>query len=386
MVMLQTTNNLRHLPTQNWQPGNKVRILQNGHEAYPAMLKAITHASQRVWLANYSQVNGEVYADFQRALVAAAHRGVDVRVLIDAHGSDAPNKTQAQELRAAGAHVVRFRPLSWLAPWTYNKRLHKKLLIIDDADCFSGGVGLADFWARPWGPYPKAWRDTHFLITGPAVSAFASSFALPWNRFCERAQKLPISSEPVTNSAGKTPIAVIDSPTSTFAAAAARAELLRWIDSASTRLDIVTAYYGPDETVFNCLIAAAQRGVAVRLICNGPYSTHAIAQRSGQVRYRKFVEAGGNIYEYLPTKIHAKLMLVDVRYTIAGSPNINMRSSYHDEEIVISIDDKTVTSQLEREFERDLKNCRHITLQNLSEHRNGYETGNRLRHLLRYFF
>lgn len=364
-----------------WQNGNSVEVFEAAESAYPAMLSAISSATHRVWIANYCHRQGRVYDEFLTALIAAAQRGVDVRILFDHHGSDPLTPEQANGLKTAGVKVTVYHPLRRLKPWRYNKRLHKKILITDET-AFTGGIGIADFWTSPSEHYPVAWRDTHFKLEGPVVRSLTKAFVEPWNRF---ATSIISATGPVPSAKGTTPIAVTNSPVTRGLTPAAELQL-QWIMAATRSITLTTAYFTPTTHLMAALKAAVERGVTVTIICNGPYHTHPIAQRAGQVSYAAALAAGIAIYEYQLTKMHAKLIVVDDRYSIIGSPNLNTRSSYHDEEIALSIDSTELATTLAKAFKRDLVNSKAVTSEQLAGLPWQYRLGNRIRYGLRYFF
>lgn len=377
----KNTKNYPLLTNLAWQDGNSVEVFEAAESAYPAMLSAVGSATHRAWIANYCHRQGHTYDEFLAALIAAAQRGVDVRILFDHHGSDPLTTEQANALKTAGVKVTVYHPLRRLAPWRYNKRLHKKILITDET-AFTGGVGIADFWTDPSEHYPVAWRDTHFKLEGPAVGSLAKAFVEPWNRF---ATSIVSAEGPTPTTKGTTPIAVTDSPVTRGLTPAAELQL-QWITTAAKRITLTTAYFTPTAHLMAALAAAVKRGVTVTIICNGPYHTHPIAQRAGQVSYAAALAAGIAIYEYQPTKMHAKLIVIDDRYSIVGSPNLNTRSSYHDEEIALSIDSTELAAALAKAFKHDLTNSKAVTAEQLAGLPWQYRLGNRIRYGLRYFF
>lgn len=349
-----------------------VQRLYDASEGYPAMLQAIANAKQRVWLANYCQIDDIAYLPFQQALLAAAERGCDVRVLVDSYGSSAPDLKQAHALRAVGAHVTHFNAYSFQL-WRFNKRLHKKILLVDDAVGFTGGLGIAAFWQQPTVKYPLAWRDTHFKLTGPALNLLEQGFASSWNKFAH--DKVVVQPGPAEPG-----ISLIDSQPLVRKARITKL-LVDTINSAEHSLDMTTAYFGPIKPVGLALARAAKRGVTVRVICNGPHSTHPIAQRAGSAQYDKLAAAGVQLYEYQPTKIHAKLCVVDNSLSLIGSANLNSRSAQHDEELCLRIENKDLAQQLTSDFEADLANCQVVGKLSWSKKLNA-----RLAALLSYYF
>ena len=332
---------------------NHIARLTDATEAYPAMLDAIAAARSSVWLANFCMQRGSAFDRFYEALLAAAKRGVAVKLLLDAYGSADNDPTQLQTLQAAGVEIVWFRPRRLAAIWYYNRRLHKKLLIVDGTVGFTGGIGVADFWIAP-AQYPLAWRDTHFRVVGPMVAAMAQSFAQSWNEFSARPLKVR-ASVPNTTATNSVPRGALHS-------SPAEELLVGLITSATTELNLTTAYFSPTRRVVRALRAAAKRGVRVRVLANGPYGTHPHAIDAGRHGYTRLLASDVRIFEYQPTKIHAKITVADGAVSCIGSINLNFRSMHHDEEFNLTVRDGTLATQLNRDFERDLTNAHEIRL------------------------
>jgi cardiolipin synthase len=338
--------------------GNSIKIILNGPDSYSAMLAAIAKAKDRIYFANYCFQQGVAFDRFFELLAAKAKEGVEVRVLADEYGSSRTDPSQIASLRLAGVDWQWFNPWQTGRFWRYNHRLHKKLLIIDDATAFTGGVGVADFWLQPTPEYKHFWRDTHFQIAGPIVGDMQASFVRSWNQD-ERHLLSAARGRDRGKHGGSTPMAPVDSHPRGGLTAVGEF-YLTMIQSAQSTLTITTAYFGPDQTIRRALIAAAKRGVAVRLLVNGPFATHKVALEAGRHHYQPLLAAGVHIYEYQPTKIHAKLVVADGKISSIGSGNLNSRSLHLDEEFNIAVDDPKFAGQLEAQFEKDLEHARQV--------------------------
>jgi cardiolipin synthase A/B len=330
--------------------GNTIQTLLEAAEAYPAILDAITDAKESIRFANYCMVPGEAFGRFGEALAEAAGRGVAVQIMLDRYGSQDTYPQHLAALLEAGVELRWKREFEPRHPFRYNQGLHKKLLIIDNKNGFLGGVGIGDFWLGSTPRYPAAWRDTHFAVTGAVVGALTSAFDQSWEG--EKAQPLPgyDTTTPINSqSKGWPQLAPVGKT------------MLDLIAATTKQLNITTGYFGPSRPIARALRAAARRGVRIRVLTNGPYCTHIAARDAGRHLYGPLLAAGIHIYEYQPTKIHAKVITSDGPTSLIGSANLNFRSLYHDEEFSLLIRNRTLTTQLDEQFEHDLKSAQEIT-------------------------
>lgn len=341
--------------------GNTIRVLHDAAETYPAMLAAIEGARHSVYLANYCMIRGRAFDRFHEVLMAAAQRGVDVRILLDAYGSKDNDPAQIQALRDAGAKVAWFQPFHPLQPHRYNRRLHKKLMIVDNKIGFTGGIGVRDYWLQH-PDYPAPWRDTHFQLEGPIVADMIGAFARSWNPW--GSSPLPKVKPPAQSTeSGGVEIAAIDShPIGLTRMAPIGPILLELITSAQHDITITTGYFGPNRAVMAALCQATSRGVDVRLLTNSRYSTHHFVLEAGKPQYAQLLRGGVRIYEYQPTMVHAKLVIVDGKTSCIGSANLNCRSLYHSQEFNLLVRGRALASQLNQDFERDLEQAQEIKL------------------------
>ena len=159
--------------------GNRIDVLHNGDEIFPAMLDSIGSAEHAIDFLTFVYWTGEIGRQFANRLSERARSGVRVRVLLDAWGAHPMEKALIEAMDEAGVHIRWFRPMARLRLGTLNHRTHRKVMIVDESTGFTGGVGIADEWqgdARG----PDEWRDTHFRIAGPAVDGLRAAFLDNW--------------------------------------------------------------------------------------------------------------------------------------------------------------------------------------------------------------
>ena len=269
-----------------------VSILITGTETYASMLSDIRGAKTSIMYANFCFTPGQIFDRLSAELITRAKMGVKIRIVADRYGSSSVDEKRIKKLEKAGVEWVWFRPKRLRQILSYNRRMHKKLLIIDNRIAYTGGFGVADFWERPRQGYPKAWRDTHFRITDQsAVMALYNAAVTSWNKFSR------YDLEPVLAPATK--LLVVDSTPHRWHTPSPAARLqIRALQHARSSVRITTAYFGPSRVLRDAIVQAAQRGVKVELLLNGAYASHQVAWMAGQHHYETLLRAGVKIYEY----------------------------------------------------------------------------------------
>jgi cardiolipin synthase len=340
--------------------GNQVTVYRNGDEIFPAMLSSISGARRTVDLMTYVYWSGDIARDFADALAERAQAGLRVRVLIDAVGGFKMEKGLVERMERSGVNVQWFRK-PWLkSPFKQNHRCHRKVLVVDEATAFTGGVGIAEEWTGD-ARNENEWRDTHIKVEGPAVDGVAAGFSQNW---AETGQPMFDSADtyPEQKQVGGSSIQVVRGSAS-----------IGWDDmqtlfhvvvaSARERLRLTTAYFAPSRDFTDQLIGKAREGVAVQVLLPGPGADKRVCQLTSEATYAELTEGGVEVWNFQPSMLHAKVMTVDGSLAVIGSSNFNRRSMNHDEEIALAIFDSDITAVLDGHFETDLERSRPIDLQ-----------------------
>jgi cardiolipin synthase A/B len=339
--------------------GNRVTVLRNGDRIFPAMLEAIDNARHSVDLMTYVYWKGDIATRFAEALSSAARRGVRVRLLIDAVGGLQIERGLVNRMDDAGVHVEWFRK-PWLnSPLKQNHRCHRKVLVVDEEIAFTGGVGIAEEWTGD-ARNEHEWRDTHVEVRGPAVDGLRAAFVQNW---AESNRDLYDDGDtfPQQPQSGATVAQVVcgsasigwDNLQTTFRVL---------LDSATERLQLATAYFAPDDFFLDRLCAAAQRGVQVDVLLPGPGADKRVCQLASEASYERLTSCGVRVWNFQPSMMHAKIMIVDGRAAAVGSSNFNRRSLDHDEEVVLVTLDTEVAELLSADFDADLERSEQIDL------------------------
>ena len=341
---------------------NRLTVLKNGDEIFPAMLEAIRGAERTIDFLTFVYWKGDVAREFAQALAARARAGVDVRVLIDAVGGRLIDSDLLDHMADCGVHLEWFRKPVWqgqaLSPWKHNHRTHRKVLICDERIGFTGGVGIAEEWCGDARDETE-WRDTHVRVEGPAVDGLAASFAQNW---AETGQPLLDDRDtfPEQGRPGDSVVQVVRG--SAGPGWNDMATVFRvMIESAQARLRMMTAYFVPDDCFQQLLLDAVARGVQVDVMLPGPHADKRVCQLASESLYADLVDGGVRIWAFQPSMLHAKVMTVDGLASVVGSANMNRRSMQLDEEVVLSVLDPDVTRQLEDDFDAELPRCERIS-------------------------
>ena len=340
-------------------PGNRVTIYNNGDEFYPAMLDAIESASQSITMEQYIFWEGHVGRRFAEALSEKARTGVQVKLLLDAIGSSTLGKDIFLILEAGGCQLAWFCPIRWYTLHRANRRDHRKSLIVDGRVAFTGGAGLADHWLGR-ASNPREWRDVQVAITGPAALVQQTGFAQNWLQ----ATGEIVSGErffPEAHEEGRVKVqTILSSPP--LGAGVVGSMYLIALQCARRELFIANPYFQPDARVIAMLAAARARGVSVKVMLAGKHMDTSWARQNSIRCYGPMLEAGVEIYEFRPTMLHQKTMVVDGIWATVGTANFDNRSFALNEETNLCFHDSTVVEELRAIFNADLERCDRVDL------------------------
>jgi cardiolipin synthase len=339
--------------------GNTVEIIQNS-TFFDSLLQDIASATDSVHLETFLWRDGAVSDRVTEGLVAAAERGIEVRVLVDQRGAKQTSPSVWARLKAAGCnfrvyHRARFSEFAW-----YNHRDHRKIAVIDGRVGYTFGHGIADMWGGA-PDAPAGWRDTAARFEGPVVNALQSGFFENWTRTTGEA----VASTryfPDLRPAGKIPVHVaFVAPRETPSAV----QRLYYFAIASAREEIVlqNPYFLPDRQALALFASAVRRGVRVRIMLpTAATSDFAIVQHASHHFYGPLLRLGVEVYEYEKSGLHQKIMVIDRSWCTIGSTNFDPRSFRINDEVTVAIHDAGVANQLRRCFDVDAESAHVWTL------------------------
>ena len=323
-----------------------------GQDLYDDMLAAIEGAQRRILFETYIWKGDEVGQRFKRALAEAAGRGVEVYAIYDSFANlvvDPRFKTFGPRMRVLAYPV-------YTAGWRFFDlrrygRDHRKIMVVDDEVGFVGGYNIGTAYATEW-------RDTHVKITGPGVWDLGRAFADFWNLHRPARQgPRPLLLEAA---ADWEPRIRVHRNVPRLLMFPIRGMYLEAINRASTRVWMTHAYFIPDEDFADALVAAAQRGVDVRLLV--PHtSNHVVADWLSRGFYGELLEAGVRIFRYSGAMVHAKTATIDGRWATVGTANVDRLSMTGNYEVNVEFIDPDMAAEMERIFRSDLSNAVELT-------------------------
>jgi cardiolipin synthase len=339
--------------------GNACEVLQNG-ALYPAMERDIAAARSTIHLETFVWTQGEVERRCVELLARKAREGVTVRLLIDAMGGSRADAANLKKLDSAGVQRAIYCRPRWWNLRRFNHRTHRKLLIIDGAIGYTFGHGIADQWLGN-GEDEKHWRDTAVRVEGPIVQGLQAVFMENW---IEESHCVPAGAScfPQLEEVGDCDAHVVSSASGDAVSSVALLYTLA-IASAKREVIIQNPYFAPDDGVCDLLGMMVKRGVAVHLMVPGRHTDSPFVRRAGCHLYGDLLRAGVRLYEFEPTLIHQKIVIVDEIWSHIGSTNFDARSLSLNEEVGIGIRDATVAKQLKGAFAADLQRSRELSLE-----------------------
>jgi cardiolipin synthase len=322
-----------------------------GVDLYEAMLEAIRGAEEHIYFETYIWKGDEVGTEFKDALVEAAERGVDVRVVYDSFANAVvpPSFKRFPD----SLHVLPFpffRPGLLLLNPRRSGRDHRKVLVVDGEVGFVGGYNIGSLYAT-------GWRDTHLRVEGPAVWELENAFVDFWNT--HRRRKHPVLDDRGARAWDSRIKAARNSPSVMLFPV--RGLYLEAFDRARERIFITQGYFIPDPEILAGLLAAARRGADVRVLVP-EVSNHVVADWVARGYYSELLRGGVSIWLYEKAMVHAKTATVDGRWTTIGTTNIDRLSMTGNFEINLEIYDRDLADHMEKIFATDLTNARELTL------------------------
>jgi cardiolipin synthase len=339
--------------------GNKVEVLLNGDQIFPAMLKAIREAKKTITFETYIYWSESIGKEFADALAERARAGVKVHLMLDYIGSLKMDDASMASLKKAGVQLHRYHKPVWWKLARLNNRTHRKLLIVDGRIGFTGGVGIADKW-RGNGQDEDHWRDTHFRVEGPVVGQMQAVFNDNWTK----ATGVVLDGEdyfPALASKGSSPAQMFSSSI-TGGGESMHLMYLMAITAARRSIHLSNSYFVPDELAVKALVAAAKRGVDVRIITPGKIIDSDVVRAASRDRWGELLKAGVKMAEYQPTMYHVKALVVDSLLVSVGSTNFDNRSFSLNDEANLNVLDPVFAKEQEAVFERDWLSAKPISL------------------------
>jgi len=359
--------------------GNRISSLVNGEQIYAAMLNAIRTAQTNITFETFVFRDG-IGAQFVEELANAARRGVQVHMLLDWLGSRTMDNGLLAAARAAGCDVQIYHPPSWYHLGRLNNRTHRKLLIIDGKIGFTGGVGMGIEWKDGLKGLPP-WRETHFKAEGPVVAQMQAVFVDNWIKATGRVlhgaeyfPRLASCGDMEAQMFGSSPVGGSESM---------HLMVLLALTAAKTSIDIENAYFVPDKLTVEALCSAARRGVRVRIVVPGRHTDARIGRWAAQGLYGSLMESGIQLFEYQPTMMHCKVLVIDGVWSSVGSANFDDRSFRLNDEANLNVFSEELARQQIQLIDADIAKSRRMVLNKWRHRKFGRRINERLALLLR---
>ena len=348
----ETTQLLTGTPLK---PGSRIEILTNGNETFPRLWRDLHEAQRSITVQMYYAKPGLVVDTTFALLAAASRRGVDVYLLYDAFGGGGLTRESIEAMRTAGVQTAVFRPIKWYALDRANHRSHVRGVVVDGRVAYSGGFGLDDKWLGE-GRSLAEWRETNVRFAGPAAQQLQSVFVAKWSEATGRLladDRLfpPDAKPPLDTVNGES--ALLHSPPGSGSTVMERLLALS-ISGARYHLYITNAYFIPQRGLSQLMIAAARRGVDVRVLTNGSATDVATTRFAGHRQYTALLAAGVRIWEYNPTTVHAKTFVADGVWSSIMTANFDNRSISYNDEVALVVQGAEIGAKMDSVFVEDL--------------------------------
>ena len=337
----------------NFLPNNQITLLRSGEEYFPALVTAIENASQTIYLQTYIYEIDKAGISIGNALKQAAQRGVAVNILLDGFGCKDMPKMYLKELENSGVKVMFYRPK--ISPWTLKKnrlrRLHRKIVVVDNKIAFVGGINIIDDNNVPDNTPPRI--DYAVRIEGALLPCIAASVYKLWQRMAFTRLNLTLSNKafakknlkPIANKGISAAFIMRDN---VLHRRDIENAYLSAINTAKSEIIIANAYFVPGRRFRQALLRAAKRGVKIELLLQGRmeyflmFATHAF--------YSLFLKNGIEIYEYRKSFMHCKVAVIDGCWATVGSSNIDPFSMLLAREANIVVLDTIFANELRTEI------------------------------------
>jgi len=322
---------------------NLLAYYSEGDDLYQSMLSSIAGAKESIDLESYIFANDDVGNKFLEVLNIQAELKIKIRILIDSVGSKRiQNRSFFKKILRSNIQIRWFNPWSYKKPLEFNRRNHRKLLIVDGQICYLGGFNIHnESSTKQIGD--SRWKDSHISFDGSLVSQLKQQFELMWQGKLKQIKVIKSHNNNCLVIPNQTRACRIQ----------LRCQLLQIINQSIGTIRIATPYFVPDSKTLKALVKAAKKGVRVDLLVP-KYSDHALLKYAAFWYYQKLINAGIHIYEYSTRMMHSKFIISDDKLGVIGSANIDYRSFFANYEIMLFCRNESLICQLSDDFEFSL--------------------------------
>lgn len=355
-------------------PGQIIHFWRDVEVIQQARLAAIAQARTSIQFETFMMTPGRRAQDFAAAVALKARKGVWVQLLVDTFGARKLPDRYWQQLRAAGVQVVFYNPFDWRAPANFAGRTHRKLLIIDGQKALIGGAGISDLWdGQEKSDDHQPWLDVEVALEGEVVAVLSAQFQKHWQGHrLAGGQVSALDMQPVNNApplegaiaaqGASSKLLVVPGTRPSYRASSIEMLKQTLIASARQRLWLSSPYFLPNKSARHLLIAAQRAGVDVRILTTGSASDKKPVYYASAEVYGTLLKAGIRIFEYQPSMLHAKMLLVDDRWVNTGSANFDYRSFLHNDELDIVASHPELVTQVQQFFQQGFAQSEQVSL------------------------
>lgn len=345
---------------------NRLSILQDAQQKYPRLIADMAEAQHSIHLLYYIWDEDQFTEELKYLLVRKAQSGIEVRILIDAHGAGVSRKYMREMYENGVQMLIYYNFFSLFKLHTISYRNHRKIAIIDGNIGYVGGLNISQEHLTG-GKHFRYWRDTHLRIEGEAARVLQSIFATSWyNTTAERLNDTAYFPAPTHCCDDYLPIQITTSgPDSQWAAI--RQLYFQMITSAEHHIYIQSPFFIPDDSILEALKAAALAGIDVRIMCAPRGAVYQIPYRAAHTYFAELAAAGAHIYLYQKGYFHPKTVNVDSVVCSVGTANMDIRSFSINYEVNAVIYDQQIAQQLACDFQKDMQDCVEFSLPEYEE-------------------
>ncbi|NKF22880.1 cardiolipin synthase ClsB [Solimonas marina] len=354
----------------HWHEGNRVALLENGEEFYPRVFEMMAQAQREILLETFIFFDDPAGQPLRDAVLEAAGRGVQIQMTVDGWGSETLTQDFLQPMIDAGVRIHIYDPVKRIFGHRTHifRRLHRKLIVIDQRIAWCGGINFSHDHLRSYGPHSK--QDYALELEGPAVADIYREMLRmlpsdepprrrPWGWLRRRARQQQQAAMVPTTRVGDALVAFVIRDNGRH-----RADIERiyrvGIRAAKHRIVIANAYFFPGYRLLRDLRRAARRGVDVRLILQGNPDMQWV-QWAANTLHDYLLRAGVHIYEYCERPMHAKVAIIDDDWSTVGSSNLDPLSLFLNLEANLVVHDRGLVRDIDASLTRLMdRHCREI--------------------------
>lgn len=346
----------------NFTENNDIQSFPHGDSYFTQLLEDVRSAKKSVYIETFIIREGPLTTYLIDTLIKKSKEGVEVKLTFDGIGSQHLGKENINKLKEANI-PVQWHNLWWKNPLVVNRRDHRKIIVIDQKIAYTGGAGIFDIWAGK-ANHPQSWKDSYYKVKGPVVNDLYLAFLDNWKKTKVKDAKLVSSQLTPQPNSGKLSVQSIISDNGKYSKTVEDAYLLA-IKSAKKEITCSMAYVCLPKRIIKAIEAALDRGVKITILTASIHTDTAVTRSCAHNLWYKLLKKGVDVYEYQPTMLHSKIVVVDRYLTMVGASNLDYRSFRINEENNLHILNSEFAEATLKDIAVDLKKSKKLTLDTL---------------------